>query len=100
MAQPENAEFLITGAGIHGLSTAWKLVERPIERGDEIEGRNVITEKTVIAGSNHGWKMLGVGHLIADEVLGQRQEHPEPIRFARFGTGERHPVSRSQYPWS
>ena len=26
---------------------------------------------TIIADSNHGWKMLGVGHLIADEVLGE-----------------------------
>ncbi len=55
---------------------------------------------TVIADSNHGWKMLGVGHLIADEVLGQRQELLEPFRFDRFAKGELHPVSNSPYPWS
>ncbi|WP_136659605.1 FAD-binding oxidoreductase [Nitratireductor sp. XY-223] len=55
---------------------------------------------TVIADSNHGWKMIGVGHLIADEVLGERQELLEPFRFDRFEKGELHPVSNSPYPWS
>ena len=54
----------------------------------------------VIADSNHGWKMIGVGHLIADEVLGERQELLEPFRFGRFAKGELHPVSSSPYPWS
>lgn len=55
---------------------------------------------TVIADSNHGWKMLGVGHLIADEVLGNTQDLLEPFRFDRFAKGELHPVSNSPYPWS
>lgn len=55
---------------------------------------------TVIADSNHGWKMIGVGHLIADEVLGDSQELLEPFRFDRFAKGELHPVSNSPYPWS
>lgn len=55
---------------------------------------------TIIADSNHGWKMIGVGHLIADEVLGSRQELLEPFRFTRFEKGELHPVSNSPYPWS
>ena len=55
---------------------------------------------TVIADSNHGWKMIGVGHLIADEVLGESQELLEPFRFDRFEKGELHPVSNSPYPWS
>ena len=54
----------------------------------------------VIADSNHGWKMLGVGHLVADEVLGTKQELLEPFRFGRFAKGELHPVSNSPYPWS
>ena len=55
---------------------------------------------TLIADSNHGWKMLGVGHLIADEVLGTPQELLEPFRFDRFAKGKLHPVSNSPYPWS
>ena len=55
---------------------------------------------SIIADSNHGWKMIGVGHLIADEVLGDTQELLEPFRFDRFAKGELHPVSNSPYPWS
>ena len=55
---------------------------------------------TLVADSNHGWKMIGVGHLVADEVLGERQELLEPFRFSRFEKGELHPVSNSPYPWS
>ncbi len=54
----------------------------------------------VIADSNHGWKMLGVGHLIADEILGEPQDLLDPFRFDRFEKGELHPVSNSPYPWS
>lgn len=54
----------------------------------------------IIADSNHGWKMLGVGHLVADEVMGEKQELLEPFRFSRFENGELHPVSNSPYPWS
>lgn len=54
----------------------------------------------IIADSNHGWKMLGVGHLVADEVMGENQELLEPFRFSRFENGELHPVSNSPYPWS
>ena len=54
----------------------------------------------IIADSNHGWKMLGVGHLVADEVMGENQELLEPFRFSRFKKGELHPVSNSPYPWS
>ena len=55
---------------------------------------------TIIADSNHGWKMLGVGHLVAMEVLGEKQELLEPFRFDRFEKGNLHPVSNSPYPWS
>ncbi len=55
---------------------------------------------TIIADANHGWKMIGVGHLIAEEVLGTTQELLEPFRFDRFERGKLHPVSNSPYPWS
>jgi len=54
----------------------------------------------MIADSNHGWKMIGVGHLIADEILGEKQDLLEPFRFDRFEKGNLHPVSNSPYPWS
>lgn len=55
---------------------------------------------SIIADSNHGWKMIGVGQLIADEVLGEKQDLLEPFRFDRFEKGNLHPVSNSPYPWS
>jgi glycine/D-amino acid oxidase-like deaminating enzyme len=55
---------------------------------------------SIIADSNHGWKMIGVGHLIADEILGKEQELLKPFRLKRYETGELHPVSNSPYPWS
>ncbi len=54
----------------------------------------------VIADSNHGYKMIGVGALVAREVLGERQELLEPFRFSRYAEGRLHPVSDSPFPWS
>lgn len=55
---------------------------------------------SVIADSNHGYKMIGVGHLIADAMLGEDQALLHPFRFARFAEGDLHPVSSSPFPWS
>jgi glycine/D-amino acid oxidase-like deaminating enzyme len=54
----------------------------------------------LIADSNHGYKMLGVGDLVAAELLGSPQDLLEPFRFARYARGELHPTSRSPFPWS
>jgi hypothetical protein len=54
----------------------------------------------VIADSNHGYKMIGVGELVAKELTGNSNELLEPFRFARYAQGELHPVSNSPYPWS
>jgi glycine/D-amino acid oxidase-like deaminating enzyme len=54
----------------------------------------------VVADSNHGYKMIGVGALVAKELLGESQALLEPFRFSRFAEGRLHPVSHSPYPWS
>jgi glycine/D-amino acid oxidase-like deaminating enzyme len=54
----------------------------------------------VIADSNHGYKMIGVGALVAKELLGEPQALLEPFRFSRYQTGKLHPVSHSPFPWS
>ena len=54
----------------------------------------------VIADSNHGYKMLGVGDLVARELLGDTQDLLEPFRFARYRAGDLHPTSHSPFPWS
>ena len=55
---------------------------------------------SIIADSNHGFKMLGVGRLIADEIMGDEQKLLKPFRFNRFEKGELHPSSNSPFPWS
>ena len=54
----------------------------------------------VIADSNHGYKMIGVGALVARELLGESVELLEPFRFGRYAEGRLHPVSHSPFPWS
>jgi methylglutamate dehydrogenase subunit A len=54
----------------------------------------------VIADSNHGYKMIGIGALVAEELLGRPQALLEPFRYSRFAEGRLHPVSHSPYPWS
>ncbi|MDQ3629448.1 MAG: FAD-binding oxidoreductase [Actinomycetota bacterium] len=54
----------------------------------------------VIADSNHGYKMIGVGDLVARELLGEPQELLAPFRFDRYERGALHPTSSSPFPWS
>ena len=54
----------------------------------------------VIADSNHGYKMIAIGKLVADELLGSESALLAPFRFSRFAEGRLHPVSSSPFPWS
>ena len=54
----------------------------------------------IIADSNHGYKMIGVGKLVAEELTGGDCDLLEPFRFSRFAAGRLHPVSHSPFPWS
>ena len=54
----------------------------------------------IIADANHGYKMLGVGALVAQELLGKPSELLEPFRFNRYKQGKLHPLSNSPFPWS
>ena len=54
----------------------------------------------IIADSNHGYKMIGVGKLVASEICGEPSRLLEPFRFSRFAEGKLHPASHSPFPWS
>ena len=54
----------------------------------------------VIADSNHGYKMIGVGQLVAGELMNGESELLKPFRFDRYKKGELHPTSHSPFPWS
>lgn len=54
----------------------------------------------VIADSNHGYKMIGVGELVAQSICGAKPALLDPFRFSRYAEGDLHPVSNSPFPWS
>ena len=54
----------------------------------------------IIADSNHGYKMIGVGKLVANELYGAKSNLLEPFRFSRFVEGNLHPISNSPFQWS
>jgi glycine/D-amino acid oxidase-like deaminating enzyme len=53
----------------------------------------------VVADSNHGFKMIGVGKEVARVLTGERSAILHPFRYSRFAEGDLHPVSKSPYPW-
>ncbi len=54
----------------------------------------------VIADSNHGYKMIGVGKLVANKIMGTNSKLLQPFRFSRYAEGDLHPISNSPFPWS
>jgi glycine/D-amino acid oxidase-like deaminating enzyme len=53
----------------------------------------------VIADSNHGFKMIGVGEQVARLLTGQRAELLEPFTFKRFEQARALPRSKAPFPW-
>lgn len=53
----------------------------------------------VIADSNHGFKMIGVGEQVARILTGERSELLEPFRFGRFEEAQAMPKSKAPFPW-
>ncbi len=52
-----------------------------------------------IVDSGHGFKLLALGHLAADELLGDKPTLGA-FRLCRFTRGETHPASKGPYPWT
>ncbi len=52
----------------------------------------------MVADSNHGFKMLGVGKEVAELLTGGTSAALRPFRFSRFSEGALHPTSHSPYP--
>jgi hypothetical protein len=54
----------------------------------------------MILDSSHGYKMIGVGKLVAKQIMGEDQALLKPFRFDRYKKGNLLPVSKSPFPWS
>jgi methylglutamate dehydrogenase subunit A len=53
----------------------------------------------MIADSNHGFKMTGVGKLVARLLAGDRVRELEPFAFGRYAAGRTFGASDSHSPW-
>lgn len=53
----------------------------------------------VIADSNHGYKMLGIGREVARVLAGEHSDVLHPFRYSRFAEGDLHPTSSGPFPW-
>ncbi len=71
MQLPSHISYLIIGAGVHGLSTAWHLAKELKARG----------------------KGSGEDIIVVDSAL-------YPFRYGRYAAGDLHPTSHSPFPWS
>lgn len=58
-----------------------------------------ISNVYVVADSNHGFKMIGVGKEVARVLMGEESAILHPFRYSRFAEGDLHPASNSPYPW-
>jgi glycine/D-amino acid oxidase-like deaminating enzyme len=53
----------------------------------------------VIADSNHGFKMIGVGEQVARILTGETSELLAPFRYGRFAQQQSLPKSNAPFPW-
>jgi hypothetical protein len=53
----------------------------------------------MIADSNHGFKMIGVGEQVARILTGDESELLEPFSFSRFEEQKSLPKSNAPFPW-
>ncbi len=53
----------------------------------------------MIADSNHGFKMIGVGEQVARILTGESSELLEPFAFSRFENRQALPKSNAPFPW-
>jgi glycine/D-amino acid oxidase-like deaminating enzyme len=59
----------------------------------------VLPNVYMIADSNHGFKMTGVGKLLARQLMGQEVAELKPFALSRFAEGRTFGSSNSHSPW-
>jgi glycine/D-amino acid oxidase-like deaminating enzyme len=59
----------------------------------------VLPNAYAIVDSGHGFKMLALGRLAADDII-EGEDELEPFRLSRFRRGAVHIASKSPYPWT
>ncbi|MDX1612822.1 MAG: FAD-binding oxidoreductase [Candidatus Promineifilaceae bacterium] len=59
----------------------------------------VLPNVYMIADSNHGFKMLGAGKLVAQQLMGDKVDALEPFAMSRFAEGKTFGSTNSHSPW-
>jgi methylglutamate dehydrogenase subunit A len=59
----------------------------------------VLPNVYMIADSNHGFKMTGVGKLVARQLMGEDVSELKPFALSRFAEGKTFGASNSHSPW-
>jgi glycine/D-amino acid oxidase-like deaminating enzyme len=59
----------------------------------------VLPNVYMIADSNHGFKMTGVGKLLSKHLMGDEISELKPFAFSRFAEGKAFGTSNSHSPW-
>jgi hypothetical protein len=60
----------------------------------------VLPNAYMVMDSNHGFKMIGLGRLVANDIVRGGESRLDPFRLSRYETGVTHAVSNSPYPWN
>jgi glycine/D-amino acid oxidase-like deaminating enzyme len=60
----------------------------------------VLPNAYMVMDSNHGFKMIGLGRLVANDIVRGGESRLDPFRVSRYAQGVTHAVSNSPYPWN
>ncbi len=107
-AEPEFSEFFVSGLAaaferFRGHAGEWRMT-----LGGGVVAHTpdhypvcdwVAPNAYAIVDSGHGFKMLALGQLAADDIL-EGESRLDPFRLDRFERGATHVASRSPYPWT
>lgn len=107
-AEPAFAEFFVSGLAtafrrFRGLADDWKVtlaggvVAHTPDNYPVCDW--VLPNAYAIIDSGHGFKMLALGQLAADDIL-EGEGRLEPFRLSRFERGATHTPSQGPYPWT
>jgi glycine/D-amino acid oxidase-like deaminating enzyme len=107
-AEPEFAEFFVSGLAhafrrFRGRAGDWRttlaggIVAHTPDNYPVCDW--VLPNAYAIVDSGHGFKMLALGRLAADDMLAG-EPALEPFRLARFASGATHVASQGPYPWT
>jgi hypothetical protein len=107
-AEPAFGEFFVSGLaaalpGLRGRTGDWRAT---LAGGIVMQTPDnypvcdwVLANAYAIVDAGHGFKMLALGRLAADEILAG-DDRLASFRLSRFARGDLHTASRSPYPWT